>query len=101
GASVYGYTADGYESRISTRTDASGAFTATGVVTGDYKFEFLTDNFPPLWAHHADSFDTADAFTVVADTVTVVEETQLPTGSVAVTAADQATGQPLTEFCVA
>ncbi|HEV8560678.1 MAG TPA: hypothetical protein VGR06_30490 [Actinophytocola sp.] len=51
------------------------------------------------WAHQKKSFEEADVLTVAWGTDTVVDEVLLPTGSVAVTAADQPTGAPIARFC--
>jgi hypothetical protein len=68
--------------RGNARTDDAGGYTVDGLAPGDYIVQF--DNGPLIqWAHGQTDGFNATVFTVTAGATTVVDETQLPTGTLA------------------
>lgn len=81
-------------------TDANGNYQVTHVFAGDYRVLFYSPDFSTVqYAYRKLSFQDADAVTVVANADTVVNDSQLPTGSLTITATDAVTHQPIADFC--
>lgn len=80
-------------------TDASGSYT-TAAFAGTYKVRFDT-SYGMQWAHGKSSAATADPVSVTGGAVLTVDEVLAETGSIAVTATDSATHEPVMEFCAA
>ncbi len=98
GGFVLAYDATTQQFRASANIDDAGAYTLSGLSTGAYKVQF--SGLLQQWAHRKTSFAEADSFTVTDGQDTVVDEVLIPTGSVVVTASDQATGAAVDQFCV-
>jgi hypothetical protein len=94
---VIAYDATTQQFRAFGNIDAQGAYTLSGLPAGSYKVQF--SGLVSQWAHRKTSFADADAFAVTAGQDTVVDEVGFPTGSVTVTATDQVTGAPVSQFC--
>ncbi|MFC7482003.1 carboxypeptidase regulatory-like domain-containing protein [Luedemannella flava] len=77
--------------------DWNGEWSAT-VVPGSYKVRFMTDT-ANQWAYGKTTAQAADTVTVAAGDTAVVDDALLPPGSMAITAADAATGAPISTFC--
>jgi hypothetical protein len=76
-----------------------GAFAFPLAPVGDYTLSFSSPDYARAqYAFHTIDESQAAAIQVTAGRTTTVDDTFLPTGSLQVTAADEA-GQPLTDFC--
>lgn len=73
-------------------TDDSGHFTLRNVNAGGIKLQFQNNGIMQ-WAHDATDIEGATEFTVVANQTLTVNESQLPTGTIAGTL-KEATGEP-------
>lgn len=80
-------------------TDADGGYAGPMVFAGTYRVQFLLPDGRSQYAHGRLTADSADVFAVVEGANTVVDETVLPTGQVAVRATDRLTGAPVAGFC--
>lgn len=98
-AFVFVVTADGGGGG-STPTGADGTFQLAHVYAGSYKVNFINPDFTTQqWATGKLTVDTADVFAVTAGNDTVVNDSQLPVGTITVTATDSVTHQPIADFC--
>jgi hypothetical protein len=78
-----------------TNPDASGAWSATHLLIGQYKVVYHFPNNLTIWSHgHTDPFQ-ADLFTVTAGTQTTVDDSIPDFGSLTITVTDATTHQPL------
>ena len=73
-------------------TDDNGRFTLRNVNAGGVKLQFQ-NNGVMQWAHDAADIETATEFTVAANQTLTVNESQLPTGTIAGTL-KETTGEP-------
>lgn len=92
------FTASGILLTVGHVSAGSGEYQVDGLQPGDYKLRF---SLSPVsqWAHQKLTFAEADAFTVTAGGVTVVDETMLRPGGIRVTVTDSATGRPVDNVC--
>jgi hypothetical protein len=86
---------------VYTSTGADGSFRIDRVFPGNYTvfFQNWQTNLQQ-YAYGKIHFDQADVITVTADQTTTVNDQQLPTGGLKVTAKDALTGAPIQNFFV-
>ncbi len=91
---------DGFPPDVVVHTDADGYYQADGIFIGTYQVQF--QNWPEVrqYAFGQVTEETANSFTVVADRITTVNDSRLPTGSIRYTAKDSVTGAAIDEFFV-
>ena len=77
-------------------TDDNGRFTLRNITAGGIKIQFQNNGIQQ-WAHDAADFDSATEFTVAANQTLTVDESQLPTGTIA-GSVKEATGEPAAWF---
>jgi hypothetical protein len=93
--------ADGSTESYDATTDADGAWRIQGELDGDYLVSFQTPGYGRTqWVPGKGSATDAKPVAISAGTTVTVDETWLPGATLTVTAADAATGAPLTGFCV-
>ncbi len=85
-------------------TDATGTYTIA-VPVGTYRIRVhdvygTFQRYATRWAYAADSYDTADPITVVANVLTVVDVALLDAGAITGTVTDAVTGEPPPSACV-
>ncbi|HEU4422369.1 MAG TPA: carboxypeptidase-like regulatory domain-containing protein, partial [Pilimelia sp.] len=81
-AQVTLFTADTFDFIDSATTDTDGRFTVSGVPAGTIKVQFYANGLEQ-WATDKPDFDSATVFTVVDGQTLTVNESLLPTGTVA------------------
>ncbi len=85
---------------VSTQTDANGNYALPHVYVGTYTVSFndyATNQ--SQYAYRSAYPSTATTFAVTKGGNTVVNDSELPTGSLRITASDQLTGKSVTGFC--
>jgi hypothetical protein len=98
-AFVYLLTADG-NGGASVQTGDDGSYQFPHAYAGGYKVEFVNPDFSSVqYAVGKLTIDAADVFTVTAGADTAVNDSQLPVGTITVTATDSVTHQPIANFC--
>jgi hypothetical protein len=94
-ASIAGQGGGGYAT-----TGADGTYQIPHVYAATYHVSFIDPGFTHIQYAFGKLTDTgADPITVTANADTVVNDSQLPTGSISVTATDAVTHQPIADFC--
>ncbi|MGX6603952.1 carboxypeptidase regulatory-like domain-containing protein [Micromonosporaceae bacterium Da 78-11] len=84
-----------------TTTDATGAWSVTGLYAGDYQVSFTSpDGKRTQWAYGQSREDTAAEIPVGDGASVTVDETWLPDAKLTVKAVDAGTGAAVSDFCV-
>jgi hypothetical protein len=81
-----------------TMTDDNGDFTAT-VFADSYHVNFLGSDNHLQWAFGQPTEETAAVIDVAPGGTTVVNDSQIPTGTITVSATDETTGKAIANFC--